>query len=56
MLQNIQKCNIFKVQRVTGNVKSYVTLQEQGKFVGLMITRSVLEQKILPSSSLQNTF
>ena len=55
MLQNIQQFTISEAQRVTGNIKWKVTLQELDKFIGLIIARGVLGQRGLPYFSLWNT-
>ena len=55
MLQNIQKCTIYETQHVTGDVNWNVPLHELDKFIGLIITSSVLGQRDLPCSSLWKT-
>ena len=55
MRQNLQKCTVSEAHGLTENINWNVTLHELDKFIGLIITRDVVGQRILACFSLWNT-
>ena len=52
MLRHIRKCIITESQRVTGNDKWSVSLDELDKFIGLVVARGVIGSRTLPIKSM----
>ena len=54
MLRNIQKCTIAEAQRVTGDPKWRISVDELEKFLGLIIAQEVIGGQTLPILSMWN--
>ena len=52
MLRHIRKCTITELQRVTGNDKWSVSLDELDKIIGLVVARGVIGGRTFPIKNL----